>query len=309
MSNDGGIWKKFAQTFFLAEQPQGFFVLNDIFRYLKDEEEIEEEAEAVDDALKTELEDAEDKGVDVPHQIELAPGQQLTNQILESNHVAALPAPSEATPATRAQEPSGPSQSVLAADSNQITEVDNPPSVLQQPKETAKPETAPAGPKTWANLAASNATKWGTAVSAEARGVSSAREKAPAPTQQSTQPSNGPARSPKVDTHVFIKNVVTEQMPSEGLQAVLEAKFGPMKECHIVPAKACAFGEFTSPDAAKKAIQAGQVKVGASGWTITIEEKRKQNDRPQASRGARGGNNSASQGASRGRGGARGGRN
>jgi len=37
MSNSNGPWKKFAQTFFLAEQPNGYFVLNDICRYIKEE--------------------------------------------------------------------------------------------------------------------------------------------------------------------------------------------------------------------------------------------------------------------------------
>ena len=37
MSNKGEAWKKFVQTFFLAEQPNGYFVLNDIFRFLKEE--------------------------------------------------------------------------------------------------------------------------------------------------------------------------------------------------------------------------------------------------------------------------------
>jgi hypothetical protein len=37
MSNRGGLWKKFVQTFFLAEQPNGYFVLNDTFRFLKEE--------------------------------------------------------------------------------------------------------------------------------------------------------------------------------------------------------------------------------------------------------------------------------
>lgn len=49
MSNNNEPWRKFAQTFFLAEQPNGYFVLNDIFRYLKedsDEESPEEEDEA-----------------------------------------------------------------------------------------------------------------------------------------------------------------------------------------------------------------------------------------------------------------------
>ncbi|KAH9823238.1 hypothetical protein DFH28DRAFT_1078288 [Melampsora americana] len=48
MSNGAGPWRKFAQTFFLAEQPNGFFVLNDIFRYIKEEvDDDEPEAEPV----------------------------------------------------------------------------------------------------------------------------------------------------------------------------------------------------------------------------------------------------------------------
>ncbi|KAF9933767.1 hypothetical protein FBU30_004568 [Linnemannia zychae] len=43
MSNRGGPSQKFAQTFFLAEQPKGYYVLNDIFRYLKDDNEIDVE--------------------------------------------------------------------------------------------------------------------------------------------------------------------------------------------------------------------------------------------------------------------------
>ncbi|KAJ2927995.1 hypothetical protein H1R20_g9097, partial [Candolleomyces eurysporus] len=37
MSNRNEPWRKFVQTFFLAEQPNGYFVLNDIFRFLKEE--------------------------------------------------------------------------------------------------------------------------------------------------------------------------------------------------------------------------------------------------------------------------------
>lgn len=51
MSNKGEPWRKFVQTFFLAEQPNGYFVLNDIFRFLKEEtveDEPSEEAESVD---------------------------------------------------------------------------------------------------------------------------------------------------------------------------------------------------------------------------------------------------------------------
>ncbi len=37
MSNKGDASHKFAQTIVLAEQPNGYYVLNDIFRYLKED--------------------------------------------------------------------------------------------------------------------------------------------------------------------------------------------------------------------------------------------------------------------------------
>ncbi|KAF9435188.1 hypothetical protein BGZ76_006750, partial [Entomortierella beljakovae] len=46
MSNKGGPSQKFVQTFFLAEQPKGYYVLNDIFRYLKDDHDTELEGES-----------------------------------------------------------------------------------------------------------------------------------------------------------------------------------------------------------------------------------------------------------------------
>ena len=42
MSNKSAPHRKFVQTFILAEQPNGYYVLNDIFRYIADEEEEEE---------------------------------------------------------------------------------------------------------------------------------------------------------------------------------------------------------------------------------------------------------------------------
>ena len=46
LSNHNAPSQKFAQTFFLAEQPAGYFVLNDIFRYIK--EEIESDFDEAD---------------------------------------------------------------------------------------------------------------------------------------------------------------------------------------------------------------------------------------------------------------------
>ncbi|KZF25110.1 hypothetical protein L228DRAFT_62167 [Xylona heveae TC161] len=55
MSNKSQPHRKFVQTFVLAEQPNGYFVLNDIFRYINDEEEeLETEEAPVDNAVQTE---------------------------------------------------------------------------------------------------------------------------------------------------------------------------------------------------------------------------------------------------------------
>ena len=45
ISNRAAPHRKFVQTFVLAEQPTGYYVLNDIFRYILDEEEEEVEAQ------------------------------------------------------------------------------------------------------------------------------------------------------------------------------------------------------------------------------------------------------------------------
>lgn len=45
MSNKAAPHRKFVQTFVLAEQPNGYFVLNDIFRYIDEDEEEEIEGE------------------------------------------------------------------------------------------------------------------------------------------------------------------------------------------------------------------------------------------------------------------------
>lgn len=53
MSNAGAPWKKFVQTFFLAEQPGGYFVLNDMFRFLK-EDGVESDELSEDDPTPAE---------------------------------------------------------------------------------------------------------------------------------------------------------------------------------------------------------------------------------------------------------------
>ncbi|PBK68768.1 hypothetical protein ARMSODRAFT_957846 [Armillaria solidipes] len=92
-------------------------------------------------------------------------------------------------------------------------------------------------------------------------------------------------------SHCFVKGV-TEPVSQSALTAQL-ASFGTIKEIDIVRSKACAFVEFTSVDAAKRAIVAslpaaqgggGGIWVEASGGVpsvqIAVEVKRERSDRP-----------------------------
>lgn len=54
MSNKGLPHRKFVQTFILAEQPNGYYVLNDIFRYISDDDEDEAEEPAVEESPEAE---------------------------------------------------------------------------------------------------------------------------------------------------------------------------------------------------------------------------------------------------------------
>lgn len=364
LSNNGAAWRKFAQTFFLAEQPNGYYVLNDIFRYLKDDDEIEAEAEAVDEALQEEIDEADKNGVEVAHTIQI-------NNIGNANAVPHLPAPTsspaaskaieaadtkpaatEQQPATKLDAPSAADNAVATstaaeptnADADQVgtdkklTAVDNhqapvPPKGAKDAADAAKTETAPAAaasapnaaastpaaaaaaaaaptpapaqpagppkPKTWATLAASDATRWGSNVSAEAKGVSSSRPAA-ATTSTAAKPaaaaaaasapkpaaatSNGASSSPSV----YIKNVVADQVTEAALRQALEA-FGTVKDVQIIGSRSCAFAEFTSVDGARKAAAKASVAVGKNGWNVTIEERRKPSAGGAGGAGAAGG--------------------
>ena len=52
MSNNNEPWKKFVQAFFLAEQQNGYFVLNDNFRYLKEETFADDDEEGASSRKK-----------------------------------------------------------------------------------------------------------------------------------------------------------------------------------------------------------------------------------------------------------------
>ncbi|WFD27562.1 hypothetical protein MNAN1_002561 [Malassezia nana] len=271
LSNQGGTWRKFVQTFFLAAQTNGYYVLNDIFRYIQvdsdDAEEPDNEREAT----------APVAVADTAH----APADVIDEKPAQAE-------PSQPAPSSEAAPPAASAPQEASAPATEATPA--------EPDETPK-ATEPAAPKTWANLAASGANRWGT-TAAEARGLSSpasapAKPQGAAPAVPANKGNKASAPS-SGGGQVFVKRLPVGQVSTEALKKTLEAQFGPIKECQLNASKGFAFVEFVQADSARRAIAAsaeGAVKLGEA--TVLVEKRR-----PHDNRGA---------GGTRGRGGHRGG--
>ncbi|GAA5991306.1 hypothetical protein JCM11641_002818 [Rhodosporidiobolus odoratus] len=393
MSNANGSWRKFAQTFFLAEQPSGYFVLNDICRYIKEEGDETETAAptpvtcAPAVSAPTDQEEQPQAAVEVPPtSVESvlfndAPAVQPEEE--EEN----LAEPEEAVPEIQKDEPAtssvdsftfhgdsallsspqangdaigvedkrelAPSQQVDTTAppvpevaSDVVIDEPSPAAAEEAPEEKPQPAAepahahpepateaklansptpapaAPVKPTSWASLAASGTSKWGQ-ISHQTKGVSSAA--APpaavlAPSSSSLPASSSPAShaayastatpsttgAPFTEpvlavqtTACFVKGVV-ETVSDKALRDALTSRFGPLKEMDIVRSKACAFVEFTSLEAARRAIQASlrpsdggeggiHIDVGQSmPARINVVERMQKGERPISNR-ARGG--------------------
>lgn len=234
MSNRGEAWRKFVQTFFLAEQPNGYFVLNDIFRFLK--EESVEADDDVGDSAEPEVVPAEaapapapevlqppvreptpPPAVAAPSPVPSFPAEEApTNDVPEpipqppTPVPEPQPAPAVAPPQTNgvstASEPEKPVPSAAPAvdKSPAPTPAPQPPAPTPPapaPAAAPPPPTQPAAPphstapRSWASLAATNQKKWGSAVAQESRGTTETPA-SPVPSS-GTQTPAAPAPAPR----------------------------------------------------------------------------------------------------------------
>lgn len=221
MSNRGEPWKKFVQTFFLAEQPNGYFVLNDIFRFLKEESVEDEEATSetgeaqtapiIQEPVQPSATQEQHIPEPVHHEhvpITVAPVNIPTPApapVIEHREPSPTPAPEpEPVPVTEpVKQPNGvhhsPEPETVA---EPVDETPAPKEEASAPESIPEPQPAPPSPapapvtaassppptsvpsqapaqqpkpqqhKTWANLAASNPSKWGSAVAQDRTGTS-----------------------------------------------------------------------------------------------------------------------------------------
>ncbi|KAJ7682998.1 hypothetical protein B0H17DRAFT_1160995 [Mycena rosella] len=342
MSNHSDPWRKFVQTFFLAEQTNGYFVLNDIFRFLKEETVESDDASEAADSEPVSVVEHTATVPEVPR--EPTPPPPPAPEPVPTPppvHVEEAPAPDvpaeppqkPATPEPPAPVQAPPSAPTTPQPQPKVSTARRPPQPRPRPPPRSRspprlprlllPHTSPSGccarcrafsppqPKTWANLAAANSKKWGSAVAQDSRGTTEVAPAAPsAPSPAPSGPAAGPGAPPRAGPtgqqgqhpnlvaalnvttpQCFVKGVI-EPITSSLLTAHLNTHFGPMKDLEIVRSKACAFFEFINLDAARRAIVASlpQTQGGEGGvWIdcgeagslrISIETRKERGDRP-----------------------------
>lgn len=158
MSNKSEPSRKFSQTFVLAEQPSGYYVLNDIFRYLADEEEVVEEEAAVEPIIEAPKVDEPAPASEA--QVTDEPAAAQVDEKLEQEVNGKLEEPQETVPQTNGTPaPEEPQVPVPAVEAEPVKSEEpltpEPSPAPEQPEAVSDKDSAPvsAVPKTWANIA------------------------------------------------------------------------------------------------------------------------------------------------------------
>ena len=174
MSNKNEPHKKYVQTFVLAKQANGYYVLNDIFRYIAEEED-DDIAEAPEpEPVALPASEPEIKTLPSTNDVtEQATGADVVDQELEQSTGSLAPArtPTPSTLAAAAPEPSAEPAQELHEETKQAAEAPavepedpkdpepSPAPPTPQPKESTpapakEPAAAskPSAPKTWASM-------------------------------------------------------------------------------------------------------------------------------------------------------------
>ncbi|KAK3835008.1 MAG: hypothetical protein J3R72DRAFT_424498 [Linnemannia gamsii] len=297
MSNRGGPAQKFVQTFFLAEQPKGYYVHNDIFRFLKDDHEEEQEEEEDEDLTEMyaeeEVEQDEEDQVEtflpagsVVVAVESAP---VEVKVAVAHEPVVAPAATTAPIKTPYQEDKVDKPEmveVIKAKPVTVVAAVEPAQPVQSEPTAAPAPTGPPKAKTWATV---------TKVVASPVVPSPAPVKPQTPTPTSTpapvsyhqvqvqqhhgqgypsgQGQQGQGRR-FVEYHsIFIKNV-NDKITEEQLREAF-SRFGRIKHLDMTQKKNCAFMDFATPESVTAALKQRNVQVGNE--FVLAEERRRGN--------------------------------
>ncbi|KAI3829848.1 hypothetical protein L1987_03977 [Smallanthus sonchifolius] len=281
LTGKDNVLKKFTQSFFLAPQDKGYFVLNDMFRYMEDVNH--------NDGNSDPVEDVEDS---------INPEQVIESVHVVENHIPdQVVEPSEESPGEIVVNP----PENVAVEVVVVEEEEAVPEVIDEVQEASQPvgesstkiEEVPK--KSYASIVM-DLKQNGVPFSSPAPAP-----RKPQPRIQESQVNNVPptasapeAAASNVDA---VENDIHEEeadgfsiyikgLPMSATPAMLEdefKKFGPIKPNGIQvrsnrQQEFCfGFVEFEVPDAVQKAIEASPVAIG--GRNAAVEEKRSRNSK------------------------------
>ncbi|KAL4894622.1 hypothetical protein BDV59DRAFT_13771 [Aspergillus ambiguus] len=245
ISNKSEASRKFVQTFVLAEQPNGYYVLNDVFRYLVDDEEVVNEEAPAAAAAPASVEEtaAEAPAGAVTETVPAAEKAQVDNETAAARVDEKLEETEkngEAVPATAVAEQTNGTEAKAAAQPSAAA--DEPEAI--QPEKPATPEPTPAVP---------------------------AQKEAPAPEKENAAPAPAPAKAlPKTWANIASKS---------GAAAPVVPAI-PVAPTKTAPAPAAAAPQPAAPSAAPEPTPAGQPSSNdGSGWQTAGQENKKNQSR------------------------------
>ncbi|CAG8684279.1 3943_t:CDS:2 [Cetraspora pellucida] len=301
-SNKDEAYRKFVQTIVLDTQPGGYYVSDDIFRYLKDEadevvkqQQTDQGSTYIDDVVSSITEEkfngddsvstlstgtlADESTQEIGRDSKVI--EETTSDIPAKVGVPEVPAlpksetediPNSVTEELADNESksieSGPSEKATQV-TVQTTKISTNTTQLTSPTQSPSKTQA----SSWATLAASGSSKWDTSQLAE---PSKGRVIHASLTRTQPQVSNAREaprdRNSNREFSLYVK-VGNERMDHDALWNAF-SNFGPVKNLDVVPAKSCAFVEFHSQDAYQRALQQRQISVpGFGNETVVVEER------------------------------------
>ncbi|CCG80867.1 Putative G3BP-like protein [Taphrina deformans PYCC 5710] len=305
ISNNGQESKKFAQTFSLAPQESGFYVYNDIFRFLKEDVESDfgddQHFEPSSTSGNADLPEASTEK-DTLFSHEVTPSQAAA--VVTSNN-ASTPEPntetapknhfpgstsnavaeiekaaeeSEHAPTELAQEVVASPAQTPVAPAEQPEKVSQPSEAVEaiaKPAEKQAEPAKPSAPMSWAARAAANAaTKAQSPATSKPAPPKTVPSKTTTPSVTETEKkptSSGNAAVADVTRSAFLKNI-SPKMTDDAIRTALK-KFGDFKNVEINRTKSCGFVDYLEAASCAAAIKANSISI--NGETFLVEERRR----------------------------------
>lgn len=292
--------RHFMQTFFLAEQPSGYFILNENLRFLERPTVAADVSPVAAAVSVNEIAPVAAPVVATPvavAQVEVTPvptSAPVTQVAQVESVVEAVAAPAEVTtpvPAkikkiTTAASKQKASTSPVATASTPVAPVAAP--VVE--------EVVPAAPSSWAQLAAGQASKWATGVVSLNKGTSVQSEEKPkvvaattnnirknntettntTPTtapiaRRTTEASKQPTKLPFVPEASLYVTGITHELKSDLLRSEFAA-LGALAHFDVKYNSGAAFVEYVDASIAKILLEEGGIVI--NGTRLTVEKRR-----------------------------------